>query len=116
MNGSETAMAAGILGGFFAMAGFLAFVFVVLMIIARWRIFTKADEAGWKSLIPIYADYIQWRIAWTNMTLFWVMLGCAIGGSILMSLGGYMNMGTAGAAVNMPLVGIGFVAEIAAIV
>jgi hypothetical protein len=37
--------------------------FIVLFIVANWKIFTKADEAGWKSLIPFYNTYIMLVIA-----------------------------------------------------
>ena len=34
----------------------------VLVIIGRWKIFGKADESGWKSIIPIYNMYTMLRI------------------------------------------------------
>ena len=34
----------------------------VLLIVANWRIFEKAGEAGWKSIIPIYSSYILFKI------------------------------------------------------
>ena len=34
-----------------------AIIACVLLIIAQWKIFTKAGEAGWKSLIPFYNAY-----------------------------------------------------------
>ncbi|MDH4112352.1 MAG: DUF5684 domain-containing protein [Actinomycetota bacterium] len=37
-------------------------VFVVAYIVAWWVVFTKAGEAGWKSLIPIYNIYILLKI------------------------------------------------------
>lgn len=30
----------------------------------RWKIFVKAGEAGWKSLIPVYGDIIEYKIVW----------------------------------------------------
>ena len=30
-----------------------AFIFYILQVIAYWKIFTKAGEEGWKSIIPI---------------------------------------------------------------
>ena len=42
----------------------------LLMLIAMWRIFTKAGEKGWKCLIPIYNLYVLWRIGW-NTEKFW---------------------------------------------
>lgn len=45
-------------------AGFMLFflcsvvlVWVVLTVIAKWKIFVKAGKDGWKSLIPIYSEY-----------------------------------------------------------
>lgn len=107
--GTEEAVAAGMLGGMFIMMSVCILAFWILLIVARWKIFTKAGEAGWKSIIPFYADYIQWRIGWNRTNLFWVYLAGLIVGYLLMSLGGYpLDGSTATAAtMNMPLVGIG---------
>lgn len=48
-----------------------ALVWWILQIIANWNIFTKAGEAGWKSLIPIYGDYVSYKIAWQT-SYFWL--------------------------------------------
>lgn len=45
----------------------------VLMIIAQWKIFEKAGEAGWKILIPFYNSYIIFRIAWSKPLYFLLM-------------------------------------------
>lgn len=48
-------------------------IFYVLVAVAQWRIFSKAGEAGWKGLIPIYNTYVQYKLTWkTNM--FWALL------------------------------------------
>ncbi|MCQ4794473.1 DUF5684 domain-containing protein [Anaerofustis stercorihominis] len=39
------------------------FIITVLLIIAWWRIFEKAGEAGWKALIPLYNTYILYKIS-----------------------------------------------------
>lgn len=57
-----------VLGGMYLI---FAFVWWILQIIANWNIFTKADEAGWKSLIPIYGDYVSYKIAWQT-SYFWL--------------------------------------------
>lgn len=46
---------------------------LVLLIIATWKIFVKAGEKGWKSLIPYYTQYIQFRVAGIPK-IFWVDL------------------------------------------
>jgi chromate transport protein ChrA len=48
--------------------------FVVLMFAAVWRIFTKAGEKGWKSLIPIYGAVVFLRIV--GRPGWWFLLLC----------------------------------------
>ena len=36
---------------------------LVVQIIAMWKLFTKAGQKGWKSLIPIYSTVVLFRIA-----------------------------------------------------
>ena len=35
----------------------------LLTVICWWRIFSKANTAGWKALIPFYCDYTRFKIA-----------------------------------------------------
>lgn len=49
--------------------------FYVLLIIAQWKIFTKAGEAGWKSLIPIYNMVILFKISGLSP---WLLLLCLL--------------------------------------
>ena len=46
----------------------------VLLVIAQWKIFAKAGEAGWKSLIPFYNLYILFKIADGNGIKFLLLL------------------------------------------
>lgn len=41
----------------------IALVFAVVAIVAMWRIFEKAGEKGWKSLIPIYNSWILFELS-----------------------------------------------------
>lgn len=57
-----------LMAGLVTMSVFMALLAImvtilVFTIIANWKIFTKAGEAGWKSLIPIYNSVILYRIA-----------------------------------------------------
>ena len=40
----------------------ISFCSSILSLIAMWKIFTKAGEAGWKAIIPIYNSYILFKI------------------------------------------------------
>lgn len=49
----------------------IGIVWWILQIVANWKIFTKAGEAGWKSIIPFYSGHISYKIAWKPM-YFWI--------------------------------------------
>lgn len=46
----------------------------VLSIVAFWKLFTKAGEAGWKCLIPIYNLYIMFKIVYGSGWKFLLLL------------------------------------------
>lgn len=107
MSDPETAAGIGLLAGgiagFIASFGILLIAFYVLLIIAWWKIFVKAGEKGWKSLIPFYNVYILFKIFWDTKT-FWtficIYLGCSIIASILTNFNiavipGIINLGAA---------------------
>lgn len=71
---AEAAMLSGLVAGYLMFFVFFALVLWVLLIIARWKMFTKAGEAGWKSIIPIYADYICFKLYW-DVRNFLILLG-----------------------------------------
>ena len=52
----------------------ISLAITVLCIVAVWKIFTKAGQAGWKSLIPFYNTYTLCKIAdgngWKFLLLF----------------------------------------------
>ena len=72
----------GMVAGMFAVFAFVGVVWYVLQVIAYWRIFAKAGEAGWKSIIPFYNSYIQFRISW-DAKYYLVILALGIISSIV---------------------------------
>lgn len=69
----------------------LAAVWYVIQVIALWRVFTKAGEAGWKSLIPFYNGYIQYKISWKTQ-FFWLGIICIIVGTVLNNMDGAISV------------------------
>lgn len=59
----------------------IVIVIAVLSIVACWKLFEKAGEAGWKSIIPIYNSYILFKICWKPM-MFWIVLACSVVNSV----------------------------------
>lgn len=85
---TEAAFVGGIVGSMlvFILAG--ACIFYIIYIIANWKIFKKAGEPGWKSIIPIYNVYIMFKIV--NMkSWFWYLLGISFCAGIMMAFDGF---------------------------
>ena len=75
-----------------AVLAVLAVAVVVINLVCRWRIFTKAGEKGWKALIPFYSDYINYKIAWDGRIYLALLVG-TIASSVLGALFGLINAG-----------------------
>lgn len=81
----KAAAAVGLLAifaGFGLIAWIIAFIWWLIKTIALWKAFTKAGEAGWKAIIPIYHTYIEYKIAdmknwfWYGLliaVIFWII-------------------------------------------
>lgn len=79
--GGVVGMIMGLGAAFFV----VALIVGILTIIAMWKIFTKAGEAGWKSIIPIYNAYILFKICWETK-YFWILFLVAFLGGFLSGL------------------------------
>ncbi len=75
-NGLSAGLAAGG-SAFLAIYSVGIIALVILQVVANWKIFEKAGEQGWKSLIPVYAEYILYKIAWDTKP-FWILMGLGI--------------------------------------
>ena len=60
--------------GVSAVSLLISLVICVLGIVATWKIFTKAGEAGWKSIIPILNTYTMFKIVYGNGWKFLLLL------------------------------------------
>lgn len=50
--------------------GIVLFIGLIIGIIANWRIFKKAGQPGWASIVPFYNSYINYKIFWGKGWLF----------------------------------------------
>lgn len=78
--------AAGFLAGMGTGMMVFYLAIAVFSIVCMWKVFEKAGEAGWKSLIPIYNVYVYMKICWEGKYFFYIILG-AVAASILASVG-----------------------------
>ena len=83
-----------------AVAGMGAGLIIVLIaiavftIICMWKIFVKAGEPGWKCLIPVYGEYVFFKIAWEPMWFF-ITLGLTVLSNIITGIGASNSNGGA---------------------
>jgi len=62
-------------GGIMAVLGAMAFVYAIvllILIIATWKIFTKAGKPGWAAIIPIYSAIVFLEIV--GKPVWWIFL------------------------------------------
>ena len=74
---SQAAAVGAAAGGIFGATLVFAILFCILLIVAMWKLFAKAGEKGWKSLIPIYNGYILYKISGMK-NWFWYTILVAI--------------------------------------
>lgn len=77
-----TASEAAFVGSFVGIMAVFSIAIAILIIIAWWRLFEKAGEKGWKSIIPIYNLYILFKIAHIK-SWFWWTFGLIVIGYVM---------------------------------
>ncbi len=81
-----------------AIGGVIGLVFGLIIVVALWKIFTKAGRPGWASLIPIYNAYTLLKVAgkpgWWLILMIIPFVNFII--IILMGLGLAQNFGKGG--------------------
>lgn len=66
----------------FSLVNLLLFVFGIVV---NYLVLEKAGERGWKSLIPFYSDYLEYKLYW-DKSLFWINLIMPFVGLTIISL------------------------------
>lgn len=91
VTASQAAAGVGaILGAFLGVIIVCALVYYVLLVIAWWKLFTKAGEKGWKSIIPFYNFYIQCKLTWAPK-FFWITIVLCLANGVLQGIAGSMT-------------------------
>ncbi len=54
-------------------------VLAILLIVAYWKIFQKAGEPGWKSIIPLYSSYTMYKMVFSSGWFFLLELIPVVG-------------------------------------
>lgn len=72
-----------VLGISIAVILIIALIWIIIQIIATWRIFEKAGEGGWKSIIPFYNEYTLFRITFKQKYVAWIFLIGSLASTVL---------------------------------
>ncbi len=59
---------------FFLIFMIFYFVIILLMIVSLWKIYEKAGEPGWASIVPVYGRYVLMKISCKNYWLWFLLL------------------------------------------
>lgn len=57
----------------------ISVVLNVLLLVARWKVNSKAGQPGWACLIPIYNFYVELRVAGMSPLWLLTLLACGVG-------------------------------------
>lgn len=63
VSDSSLVAASALVGSILATYGIILLLITIAQIVAMWKVYSKAGEAGWKSLIPIYNTVVLFRIS-----------------------------------------------------
>lgn len=77
MTEFDSVMADDMLDGMAAMLGgmwLFCLAVCAFMLVVYWKLFKKAGEPGWASLVPFYCNYVLYKIAFGNGWLFLLAL------------------------------------------
>lgn len=70
------------IAGFGIIAGIIALILGIIMIVSWWKIFVKAGKPGWAALIPIYNLWVLYEIVglpgWIALLAFIPVIGAFI--------------------------------------
>ncbi len=61
-------------GTFWAIYSLIVLILAVTTIVSIWRMFEKAGDKGWKSLVPFYNTYTLFKVAGYNGWMFLLLI------------------------------------------
>ncbi|MBR1801854.1 hypothetical protein IJ768_01335 [Candidatus Saccharibacteria bacterium] len=64
-----------------------AIIFYIISVAACWKIFNKAGVAGWKALIPVYNEFLAFKIVGIS-DLFWLQILTSVALQLVCSMNG----------------------------
>jgi hypothetical protein len=75
-SSNTTSLASLVVLTVFALA--MTFIYTLPLVIAYWKLFTKAGYPGWASIVPFYSTWVMVKIGRGPSWLFWAILASGI--------------------------------------
>lgn len=75
----EEVLAYSILGVIYGFIFLILMISALLSLIGNWRLFQKAGQKGWYSLIPFYGGFVKHKITFGESDKWYYFIGWAIG-------------------------------------
>lgn len=76
-SGADIAAGVGALVGVIMILFAIALIFAIIGIIGQWKMFKKANEEGWKAIIPVYNVITLCKLV--GVTPWWILIVFAAG-------------------------------------
>src|SRR6267143_2234532 len=93
-------------------AGVVGLLIALLLIVAMWKVFTKAGQPGWASIIPIYNLYIWCKIVgrpgWGSLLMLIPFVNIIVGIILCIDMAKSFGKGV-GFGIGLALLGVIFV-------
>ena len=72
-------------------------ILTILILVGKWKTFEKLGEKGWKGIIPVYSDYVIFRMAgMSGLNILWSVASVIIAAiTVAMGIGAGINESTA---------------------
>ena len=93
---------------------FISLAVTVLLLVALWKVFTKAGEPGWKGLIPVYNVYMLFQIA-HNDGFVKLIVSVVLTSVVSLAAGGLMAYGIAAGSMGGIIAGVVLIIAVFAI-
>lgn len=90
---ATTAVDAGALAAMLGTISLIGLILYIILVVANWKIFTKAGKPGWASIIPFYNYYVLFEIAGMSGWMFLLLLVPIV--NIVMAIMLYLNLAKA---------------------
>lgn len=52
----------------------ISFAVTIILLVGMWKMYSKAGEPGWASIIPLYNLYVLFKITWCKGIMFLLLL------------------------------------------